>query len=370
MKSTLHRPTAGVDVHKYMHVSAILDSHSNVLGHTTFDNKVENFDKFVKDVINISKSQEPIFALEDTGSNGKALATYLFNKGYEVWSVPPIYTEKLRKQSTHKDKNDKEDAIRVAQSAILHKGSGKLPQFIISEEIENLQDIKGLVADRGKVVKQSTSLKNELHKLLFEKFGSEYRKEIAYKDIYCKRALLNWLDKFEHKEDLLSFRIKYKLQSLQSLVGITSKLEKKLKEVSKEDKSIQLLETIHGCGINTAAKIAGEIAGIEKFANSDKLARYAGIAPREYGSAGKNRHHSDKGGNRILNHAFFELSLAQISRHGPEISKKYYNKKLKEGKSKLHAMRCLRRQLVKVVFQMLSKGESFDSSLYGEEGIK
>ncbi len=44
-----------------------------------------------------------------------------------------------------------------------------------------------------------------------------------------------------------------------------------------------------------------------------------------------------------------------MSKNGFKVSRKYYAKKLREEKSKLYALRCLRRQLIKVIYQMLAE---------------
>jgi transposase len=56
-----------------------------------------------------------------------------------------------------------------------------------------------------------------------------------------------------------------------------------------------------GCGVLTAAKLIGEIAGIGRFATDAKLARLAGSAPIPAGSGRTDRHRLDRGGNRQLN---------------------------------------------------------------------
>lgn len=360
-----NKPMVGVDIHKYKNTGSVLNNLNEVIGHITFDNETKGFETFLKKVVKMTSCDNPVFALEDIGGNGKALATYLNKKGYEVWAVPSTYTSKSRKESPHTEKYDEIDATRVAQSAILHKGSGKLPQFMISETSEKLQDIKGLVADRKKLIKERTALKNELHKLFNECFKIDYKDKVSYSDIFCKRALEEWLTILNKEQgNLLKFRIINKIEMIQKLNELINSLEDKLESVSENEKNIQLLQSIPGCGLVLASEIAGEISDIAKFKSSDALARYAGIAPVAYGSSGKIRHHTDSHGNRILNHALYKLAMIQITKNGFEVSRKYYAKKLKEGKSKLHSLRCLRRQLIKVIYQMLSEQTKFNPDIY------
>ena len=79
---------------------------------------------------------------------------------------------------------------------------------------------------------------------------------------------------------------------------------------------------------------------------------YAGIAPTPHSSGKKHKMHTNPFGNRQLNRAVHTIALCQIAIKG-ERGKECYRKKLKEGKTKLWALRCLKHQIAKVVFQKL-----------------
>src|SRR3989344_1396252 len=87
--------------------------------------------------------------------------------------------------------------------------------------------------------------------------------------------------------------------------------------------------------------------------NKHHFSMYAGIAPMPHSSGRKNRMHTNPFGNRQLNRAIHSIALSQIAIKGDPIGKEYYQKKLKEGKTKLWALRCLKHQIAKVVFQKL-----------------
>ena len=74
-----------------------------------------------------------------------------------------------------------------------------------------------------------------------------------------------------------------------------------------------------GCGVLTAAKLIGEIAGVQRFATDAKLARIAGSAPIPASSGHTTRHRLDRGGNRQLNCALHRLAVTKgrlDPRHG------------------------------------------------------
>jgi hypothetical protein len=66
-----------------------------------------------------------------------------------------------------------------------------------------------------------------------------------------------------------------------------------------------------GCGVLTAAKLIGEIAGIPRFTSDAKLARLAGSAPIPASSGRTTRHRLDRGGNRQLNCALHRLAVTK-----------------------------------------------------------
>ena len=83
------------------------------------------------------------------------------------------------------------------------------------------------------------------------------------------------------------------------------------------------------------------------------LASYSGVAPIENSSGKKLKHRNNKTGNRILNSVFYQLSLHQS--RWDDKGKAYYQKKLQEGKSPRHARKCLARQLVNIVYNVLKE---------------
>jgi transposase len=52
-------------------------------------------------------------------------------------------------------------------------------------------------------------------------------------------------------------------------------------------------------GVITAAKLIGEIAGVDRFDNDAQLARLAGCAPVPVSSGRTDRYRLDRGGNRL-----------------------------------------------------------------------
>ncbi len=106
-----------------------------------------------------------------------------------------------------------------------------------------------------------------------------------------------------------------------------------------------------GIGVLIAAKLIGEIGGIDRFQTDAQLARLAGCAPIPVSSGRTDRYRLDRGGNRQLNHAFHMLALTRIN-HDPQTAR-YMAKQRATGKTNPEAIRCLKRHLVRRVYHLL-----------------
>ena len=118
------------------------------------------------------------------------------------------------------------------------------------------------------------------------------------------------------------------------------------------------LMTMPGIDIITAANILAEIGNIDRFPNAKKLAKFAGIAPINFSSAGKGKDMCPKQGNRRLQEIFYFLAIqmVQVAPSGTPrnaLFREYFLKKLEEGKNKPQALICIARRLVNIVYGML-----------------
>jgi transposase len=79
------------------------------------------------------------------------------------------------------------------------------------------------------------------------------------------------------------------------------------------------------------------------------FAAMSGTAPIPASSGQTSRHRLNRGGNRQLNRALHTVALVQ-ARSDPR-AKAYMTKRMGEGKSRLEALRCLKRHLANVVIR-------------------
>ena len=129
---------------------------------------------------------------------------------------------------------------------------------------------------------------------------------------------------------------------------VCQEIDLKIKAILGQSQNKNLL-TLPGVGEATAAKIITAVKGVNRFRNIDAFVKYAGIAPIARNSGKSKKHKQNKPGNRQLNTAIYTITLVQV-RCLPG-AKVYFEKKVKEGKSKKHALRCLMKRAACIVYK-------------------
>jgi transposase len=103
--------------------------------------------------------------------------------------------------------------------------------------------------------------------------------------------------------------------------------------------------------VRTGSRILAEIGDGSRFADGDKLASYAGLAPvvRQSGKSINGESKSRRGNHRLKN-AMFLAAFASL--RTPE-SKAFYDRKRAEGKRHNAALICLARRRCNVILAMI-----------------
>jgi len=354
----------GVDAHKYSHTAAAVNAWGQEQGRFDFTN--DSLVACLSWLSTLGSRENIVVAVEDANSYGCHLVAALAAEHFVVRSVPAVLTERDRTHSAQRDKSDYGDAKRVAR-VILTKYEETLPvieSIADKGELALATELNLLLNERRDVVKQQTALKNQLHNLLHRQYGDHYGDQFP-KTFHAKAMefyvadLANGGSSASHThQSLTAESIVRRIHRLSLLQQQAKDIEKQIVCLGKTSPSIMALYAqIHGCGILTAAAIMAELVTIRRFSHKDKLAKYAGIAPTLKASGSHHRLYTNPFGNRLLNRAIHTIALSQIAIKGDERGKVYYQKKLSEGKTKLWALRCLKRQMVNRVYQTLKAVE-------------
>lgn len=120
-----------------------------------------------------------------------------------------------------------------------------------------------------------------------------------------------WLDRIEERltTEPASTTVRIALELDEDCRRITTRVNQLEAEISAlVNEHFPEMMAMPGCGALTAAKLVGEIAGIERFSSDAKLAMYAGVGPLE-ASSGNRQRHLNRGGNRQLNTALHRIAV-------------------------------------------------------------
>lgn len=119
----------------------------------------------------------------------------------------------------------------------------------------------------------------------------------------------------------------------------------------------QVLTSMPGVGVRTAARLLTEVVG-KDFKDAGHLASYAGIAPvtRRSGTSIRGESPSRRG-NKVLKRALFLSAFASLS--ASPASRAYYDRKRAEGKRHNQAVIALARRRTDVLYAMLRDGSFY-----------
>jgi transposase len=111
------------------------------------------------------------------------------------------------------------------------------------------------------------------------------------------------------------------------------------------------LTELPGVGVIVAARVLTEVGDVTRFADRNRFASWTGTAPLEASSGEHVRHRLSRAGNRRMNHMIHIAATTQI-RLDTE-GRAYYRRKLAAGKTRMEAMRCLKRRISDAIYRQL-----------------
>jgi transposase len=136
-------------------------------------------------------------------------------------------------------------------------------------------------------------------------------------------------------------------------------LERAIAAVLAVDDDSQRLQTLSGIGPIIAATMRAELGDVTRFAGVDHAIAYAGLDPRTVQSgAFIGQKHLSKRGPGALRHVLYLAAVGAV-RCRPEWRARY-QRLLDRGRPKKEALTILSRALLKVVYQLLRTGTSYD----------
>jgi transposase len=408
------RPIAGIDVGKFFSEMAILSPSNEVVARmkihhdSSADVKraIELLEKMEKDF-----ASRPFVVMESTGHYHKILFHSLCKAGFEVYVTNPIQTDSIKNIGIRKVKNDKVDARKIA---LLHRFQELKSTNIPNEDIECL---KNLCRQYYKLSDELTVYKNRLTGIVDQVM-------LIFKDVFpnsFSKAAIAILEKYptpEHilkanKDDLVSLirenshkslewsTAKYELlvskarefaplsinnPSNVAMMGVyismiktldenLAKILKAIRQLITEDMAkdtpmlsltLELLQSIPGIGLLTAATILAEVGDFSAFSKPGKLVAYFGVDPSvmQSGEFIGTRNKMSKRGSRLLRRVLFTAALANIRTKRDKkpcnpVLMEFYKRKC-QSKPKKVALGAVMHKLVCIIFAILRDRKPFE----------
>lgn len=267
-----------IDLAKNIFQICAIDQHHKV----AFNKKVKR-ENLLKSLSNINADMIVMEACYSSNYWARVVS----DMGFVVKLIPPFQV----KPFVVGNKNDHNDAIAIAEASLR-----PTVRFVPIKTIEQ-QDIQSLDRIRERVVKQRTSILNQLRGLL-----SEYGIALPVGAINLLNAMPFVL---EDADNGLSVMARQFLSDLyQEALDKTHKIEhveQQITSLLKDNNSYTLLQSIHGIGPATAAALIAAVSSGKQFKNGRNMAAWIGLTPGQHASGDKNKNTGiTKRGNKQL----------------------------------------------------------------------
>lgn len=391
----MKRLSGGIDVGSESHHITILDEEDHILYNQKVAHKINEFAENIKLFKQIEKKEggKISFALEGKNGYSAPFDRILLNQGFTLYNVDNFKLKRFREAFAGEWRDDERDSLMLSKMLKLkeHINSKREKVFIKIEQPSPLaESLKLLSRHQQSLIDERVRLTNRLGKKLLEvspqilELGKlKNKKMIAilakYPDLSkYKRITLCSLLKTKGIGKKGAFFLLKRLNHIEYMPGLTDiyktiilsyakriselqkeieDIDKKLDETGEKSKEVKHLKTIPGVATKLASRFIGEIEDINRFPSEKQLAVYCGVACVDNNSGKVTKARAVYKANKICKQTLINMAGCSI-RFSPQC-KTYYLKKRTEGKAHNHALRCLARQLIKVIYKMLTEDRDY-----------
>jgi transposase len=347
----------GVDPHKSTHTAAAVDPVTNTgLGSLRIDATLAGYRRML---VWAKQWPQRQWAVENAEGLGHHLAQWLLARGEVVLDVPATATARVRELS--RGARRKNDRIDAASAACVAAAQGDARPVVAEDHVDAL----ALLDERRNNLSQNrTRTINQLHRLLRELLAGG-----VPTDLTAAKATAA-LRTFRPRSTPERVRV----QLCRDLIADVRRLDQQLAENQAEatrllDEHGTRLREIDGVGPVLAARILGRTGHVSRFATAAAYATYNGTAPVEVASAEYQCHRLNRYGDRQLNCAIHTIAIVQLRRHG-SAGRRYYDRKITDGKTPRAALRCLKRHLSNQLWRTMLADEQRDQDRCHDQSTK
>lgn len=340
-ENELRRIVGGVDTHKDLHVAAVVDARGILLASESFATTRQGYRLMLEWMRSFGTVQR--IGVEATGTYGAGLLRYLNTAGVAVLEV----TAPDRKSRRMRGKNDHLDAEAAAQAALA--GQRTVTPKTRDGMIEALRVLKAC---------RKTAV--QARRIALQMIGNTIisapdRLRDSVRDMTRMRlirTLAAWRpDMSGYREMETAYRI-----ALKSLARRYLELHDEIADLDAMIKAIvdELAPDLvarNSIGYGSAAQLlitAGD--NPERLRSEASFAALCGVSPIPASSGKTNRHRLNRGGDRAANSALHIIAIGRLRCDAR--TQQYVVRRIADGRSKLEAIRCLKRFIAREVFNV------------------
>jgi transposase len=328
----------GVDPHRLSATIEVVDEREAVLATGRFSTDKAGYAAMRR---HVTAWPDRIWAVEGSNGTGRPLAQRLLADGERVVDVPAKLSARARLFDTgHNRKTDAHDAHAVAVVAVRTNGLRVLSYDDALEALRMLVD--AATSSPGSGYRPSTGCNgcSPSWSRVRRKRTSQPCKPRRFWRACARGA---WRGR-PGAGSLLSCspswsRSPARCSSSVTPTGWTGQLV------------AALIEDLFAVGPVVAARILADVGDVARFSDRNRFASWTGTAPLDASSGEQIRHRLSRAGNRKMNHMLHLAAATQIRLDTD--GRAYYRRKLAEGKTRMEAMRCLKRRISDAVYRQL-----------------
>ncbi len=336
------RQVCGIDVAQKELVVALGqmydDLSTKLLSHKTFNNNPKGFELLLRWVKKLTEEAMGVcYVMEATGVYHEKLAYYLYLSDQSVSIVLPNKISNYFRTLDVKTITDKTASEAIALFGLERKLNRWNPPDPVYKQMRQL------VRERDQIVQSRTVAKNQLH--------AEQTEEAPLK------STINRL-----KKQILLFD--------KQIAEVVSEINGLIKSNEKIKASVELLTSIPGVGLLTAATVLAETNGFDLIRNKKQLSSYAGLDVKEKqsGTSVKGKPKISKKGNKHLRKALHMPALSAI-RHD-ERFKSIFARLVSMHGIKMKAAVAIQRKLLELMYTLYKKQGKYDKNYLQKQNIE
>lgn len=323
----------GLDISCDDFVASIYESpEKSVITKEAIENNPDGFSLLVswlkEQGINSSNS---VICMEATGVYSEACAHYLFVNGFRVSVEPPLKVKRAFDPVGHK--TDSVDSRQIAEYA--YRYSDELRFWQPKQEI--VEKIKQLLTAREQFTKQSTAIQNSI---------KAYEKHVIKVPLIIKA----------HQETLKELK--------KHIKAIDKELDRLIRQNPTISQMTGQLKSIPGVGLLLASDLIAITGTFNNISGHKTLSSFIGICPYQH-TSGKSvyRQPHIRNFGPTYTRKLLMLAARSCATHNM-LFRKYYMRKLAEGKAKQLVLNNIANKIIKIACALIKNNTQYSETYY------